>query len=398
MTHFDVAVVGAGMIGSSAALALAETGAKTALIGPPEPADKATHTGAYASHYDEGRITRVLDTDPIWADWAAKSIARYAEIEERSGIGFHTPCGAVRIAPTGAPALAAALKAVEGFELKLEEISGEELTRRCPAVRLPENFTVLWEPAPAGHVNPRRMVAALKAVSQEAGATLFAQEAVSVAADGAGVSIGLTDGGTIACDRALVAVGPHALDPRLLPVRPDLKPFGRTVVQIEVAPDDPGFAGLPSFIAAFDKDIANYGFYGVPPVAYPGGGFWIKAGNGGIGDRLEGSDTVRDWFHAGGSGEEARQIRETMLEMFPGLETARWRTEPCALVETDTDRPFIGRVPGHEAIGVAIGCCGYAAKSCIAVGRTAADMIGSENWANSAEAKPLTPIWRPRSA
>ncbi|MEJ8571102.1 NAD(P)/FAD-dependent oxidoreductase [Microbaculum marinum] len=394
MRRYEIAVVGAGMIGSSAALALAEAGMTVALIGPGEPADKSRHTGAYASHYDEGRITRVLDTDPIWADWAAKSIARYAEIEERSGIGFHTPCGAVRIAPTGAASLARARKTSERFDLELQEMSGEDLTRRCPAIRLPENFTVLWEPAPAGYVNPRRMVAALKTVARQSGAVLIEQEATSVRTTGEGVEVLTSDGEAIGCDRALVAVGPHARDARLLPLLPDLKPFGRTVVQIEVAAGDPAFHGMPSFIVAFDSDTANYGFYGVPPVPYPGGGYWIKAGTGGIGDQLDGSDTVRDWFHAGGSAEEARQIRDTMFRMFPSLADARWRTEPCALVETDTDRPLIGRVPGHEAIGIALGCCGFAAKSCIAVGKTAADMIASEDWAQSAEAGPLAPRWR----
>lgn len=394
MNQFEVAVVGAGMIGSSAALALAEAGVKTALIGPPEPADKARHTGAYASHYDEGRITRVLDPDPLWARWAADSIARYGEIEARSGIRFHTPSGSIRVAPAGTASLSAARESAEPYNLAIEEMDGAELARRCPGIRLPEGFTVLWEPGPAGHVNPRRMVAALQTVAMQAGAELFAQEARSVLATGSGAEIILADNRTIACDRILVAVGPHALDARLLPVLPDLKPFGRTVVQIEVSPDDPGFAGMPSFVVAFTRDAANYGFYGVPPVAYPGGGLWLKAGNGGIGDRLEGSDTVRDWFHAGGSAEEARQIRESMLGMFPSLAAARWRTEPCALVETDTDHPFIGRVPGSEAIGVALGCCGYAAKSCIAVGRTAADMIREDAWGTSAQAAPVTPLWR----
>ena len=106
-----------------------------------------------------------------------------------------------------------------------------------------------------------------------------------------------------------------------------------------------------------------------------------------------GSDTVRDWFHAGGSALEAAKVREKMLTMFPGLSDARWRTELCALVDTETERPFIGRVPGHEAIGIALGCNGYAAKSCIAVGRTAADMISADTWSDP-DAAALTPRWR----
>jgi sarcosine oxidase len=34
------------------------------VLGPDEPAHRAAHTGVFASHYDEGRITRVVDRDP----------------------------------------------------------------------------------------------------------------------------------------------------------------------------------------------------------------------------------------------------------------------------------------------------------------------------------------------
>ncbi len=395
MATFDVAVVGAGMIGSSAALALAEAGRRTILVGPGEPANKAATDGPLASHYDEGRITRIVDPDPLWAKWAAESIARYGAIEERSGIGFHTACGSIRAAPAGAASIERAKAAAAPYGVALEEIDGAELRRRCPAVGLGDQFTVLWEHGPAGYVNPRRMVAAIRTAATRSGVTLAPEAALSARSAGKDAEILLSGGDRISCARALVTVGPHALDPSLLPVLPDLKPVGRTVVQIEVNAGDPAFAGLPSFIVAFDADEANYSFYGVPPVAYPGGGLWLKTGNGGFGDLLEGSDTVRDWFAAGGSRAEANAIRERTLQMFPGLANARWRTEPCALVETDSERPFIGRVPGNPAIGVALGCNGYAAKSCIAVGRVAADMIVDDGWAD-ADAAALSPRWRAR--
>ena len=43
--------------------------------------------------HDEGRITRRLDSDPVWAVLASRSISRYAEIERESKIKFHTPVG-----------------------------------------------------------------------------------------------------------------------------------------------------------------------------------------------------------------------------------------------------------------------------------------------------------------
>jgi len=56
-----IAVIGRGLIGSAAARHLAKAGHAVTLIGPDEPADRKAHRGVFASHYDEGRITRALD-------------------------------------------------------------------------------------------------------------------------------------------------------------------------------------------------------------------------------------------------------------------------------------------------------------------------------------------------
>ena len=61
---YDVAVIGAGMIGSSSAKYVAmESGIKCILIGPNEP-----QMGIHAAWFDEGRITRKLDKSLIWRD------------------------------------------------------------------------------------------------------------------------------------------------------------------------------------------------------------------------------------------------------------------------------------------------------------------------------------------
>ena len=79
---FDLAIIGAGMIGSAAARHAARAH-RVALIGPVEGASDAV----MGAHYDEGRITRKTDPDPVWARLAARSIDRYAEIAAEAGPG-----------------------------------------------------------------------------------------------------------------------------------------------------------------------------------------------------------------------------------------------------------------------------------------------------------------------
>ena len=90
--HPDVAVIGAGLIGSAAAKYLSKEGANVTLIG----AEAGNRHGIHASHYDEARITRLTSPDAVWAHLAHASQQRYASIEEESGIQFHSGCGHLR--------------------------------------------------------------------------------------------------------------------------------------------------------------------------------------------------------------------------------------------------------------------------------------------------------------
>ncbi len=59
--EFDVAIVGAGMIGSSCAKYVSQDVENCLLVGP-----KFHQEGIYGAWHDEGRITRKLDKNPIW--------------------------------------------------------------------------------------------------------------------------------------------------------------------------------------------------------------------------------------------------------------------------------------------------------------------------------------------
>ena len=102
MADVSVAVIGRGLIGSAAARHLAEAGVTTALVGPDEPVDRRASSGPFSSHADEGRITRIAGRTALWSEVAARSIARYSDIETRSGIPFHTSCGLVSVFATAA--------------------------------------------------------------------------------------------------------------------------------------------------------------------------------------------------------------------------------------------------------------------------------------------------------
>ncbi|NEP20023.1 MAG: FAD-binding oxidoreductase, partial [Leptolyngbya sp. SIO4C1] len=90
---YDYIVLGRGLIGAAAARHLSKAGYLTALVGPDEPQDRQQHQGVFASHYDEGRITRILDPHLHWAQLAQRSIACYRSLEAQTSITFYQEVG-----------------------------------------------------------------------------------------------------------------------------------------------------------------------------------------------------------------------------------------------------------------------------------------------------------------
>ena len=128
---FDYLVIGKGMLGAAAARYLSSWSDKVALVGPSEPTHWETHQGVFSSHYDSGRITRVLDKNYVWGMMAQRSIAAYGEIEQRSGIQFHYATGGVVV---GQPDYVEA-NAIVGKQL------GADFSR-MPANQLPRNMCI----------------------------------------------------------------------------------------------------------------------------------------------------------------------------------------------------------------------------------------------------------------
>ncbi len=168
-----IAVVGRGLIGAAAARHLALMGHDVVLIGPDEPAEKSSHQGVFASHYDEGRITRSLDPDGFWADVSRASIERYAEIESASGVRFFTGCGALMAGARGSDWLARVGEVRESRRIASRQMRSAELRAAFSYLLLPDDSEAFYEPKDAGHVNPRRLVQAQGIAFTRAGGRIF---------------------------------------------------------------------------------------------------------------------------------------------------------------------------------------------------------------------------------
>ncbi len=375
---YDVAVVGRGLIGSAAARHLAESGMQVVVIGPDEPADRRLSLGPFCSHPDEGRITRVAGRTPIWSQMAARSIQRYADISERSGIDFHHACGLVSSSPI-------ADKWIENSEIAGGNalLVDQQWVFDQTGISLNNDHPVLYEGAPAGYINPRRLIKAQNKLAEVAGAMVVKEAASSLRHTNSGHSVaGMW--GSVTAQRVLVTTG--AFGSELLNCSLDLRRMPRTTVTAEM----PFNEEIPSLICVDPPDERLDEIYWVPPVRYRDGRVALK-----IGGSLRNSSPVpqaalTEWFNGDGDPTETEALKNSLISLLPGVQIDSWAQKPCVVTNTATEHPYIGWV--EEGVAVAIGGCGSAAKSSDELGRLASTLFMPGGWDDSLPASAFEPI------
>ncbi|THK34495.1 FAD-binding oxidoreductase [Ensifer sp. MPMI2T] len=372
---FDFVVVGKGMMGAAAARHLAAAGASVALIGPDEPVDWANHGGVFASHYDNARITRTIDEDPVWARLARRSIDRYPEIAGESGIDFYAEVGCLIAAP--APGgefdyLDKVGRARDRLGVEAPLISGADLVQRFPWFRFPKGYGGIHEARGAGHINPRALVRAQALLAERSGARVIRSEVISVDERSDHVAVATADGQTVRAGRVLVAAGGFSLSNALLPRPIDLVVKARTVLFAEVGVEDlDRFKGMPSLIGAAPEQ--ERGYYLLPPVAYADGKHYIKIGGDPTDWMLASEPAVREWFRAGGNKAAADHMHGLLTEVMPGFEPVSTHFAPCVTSFTRHGYPYIGFA--SDRLAVVTGGNGQAAKSSDEIGRLGAVLV-----------------------
>lgn len=398
MTAFDVAVVGLGLMGSAALRALSEdAGLRAVGVGPAEPEDWARHDGAFASHYDHGRITRVTDPHHTWAVLAQRSIKAYPAIAERGGIAFHHPVGHLRLGLAPDDAVIAASE-LSGQELgaPLERLEGAALAERFPYLRFPAGAVGLYELGGAGWVNPRALVAAQLAAAQAQGAAVLRDEVRAIRRAGGDFELDTRGGRTIAVARVLVSA--HGYSGELL--RPliggalAIENRAQTVVYAELRPEQgAALAGMPSLIWPLKGHPVLPSVYTTSPARYADGRWYLKIGGPLHAHKtLDTPEAILGWFRGPGNPDEIAGLRETLQAIMPGLDIIGWGHKVCMTSYTSHGLPFIDRL--DDGLFVCAGGCGAAAKSSDAIGRLGAELARHGEWRDDLPADGFRAVLR----
>ena len=398
MQEFEFVVVGNGLMGSAAGRYLSQWSNSVAIVGPGEPANQHTHSDVFSSHYDQGRLTHEVSRDPIWTVIAQQAVAAYPSLEEQSGIRFHGPVGRVlanrHTAAEQAELLAwmAHVQETLGVQHRYYAPGDRAWQARFPFLAFPADYALYYEPAPAGYVNPRSMLAAQNAVARQHGAQVIDELVTEVDSGAEGVYIQTVEGRQLRAQKVLVACGAftnfHHLLPQPLPLILKTEAMIWATVSVETAARLHAMPGVGYNID--DPDIDD--IYMAPPLLYPDGTHKIKLGCNTKGELWPRTlAEVQAWFQSGASDADMPAMAAALQTVLPDVEFQQITSHRCIVTYTPSGYPTIDRAPGdgHGRLFVATGGNGSGAGGSDALGKTAAGFMFDGRWPDALPRQPF---------
>ncbi|PGF15582.1 sarcosine oxidase [Natrinema sp. CBA1119] len=346
----EVAVVGAGAIGATAAYDLACEGAAVTLYDRGGVASEATGRAAGIC-YD-------AFADGLDAEIAGDAIERFRAFSSDDTFSF-VECPYVWLAREGdgqrADAIRDQVRRMQDNDIVALEMGGDALAERFPALRT-DDVDVAGIAGGAGYVDPTAYTACLAAAATGAGATLETETAVDVRTDPARVV--RPDGEVHEVDAVLVAAGARTkglLADAGIPLA--VKPYR---VQALVA----------------TADLAE-------PMCYDAtGGFYLRPHSAGLlaGDGTEDREADPDAYEREADSTFTDDLLERVSHRVPGIADGDHGLERAwaGLCTATPDRdPLVGRV--RDGLYVATGFQGHGFMRAPAIGeRLAAEILGGD--------------------
>lgn len=293
--RYDVVVIGGGMIGSAAGKYLSRLpGWRVAVIGATvdvedcflkktesaESLSGVTRLPVYSSHFDEGRVQRIIGADPTWTRLNIASALAYSELENISGIKFHHPVGCLYASTYDYDTYLDNLHVnAEGFG-RVAEIE-DPMNSQRPQYRhfsFPAGCKACYEDAPSGYINPLKLIQAQLSECRRLDSTVINDLVTDITFEQDSYKIITFGGECIAASRVLLTPGAFANCYNLIPQKLDIIIKGETVLLARVTLEEAQrLSDLPSLLYEIETNEIE-GVYLIRPLLYPDGNWYLKLG------------------------------------------------------------------------------------------------------------------------
>ena len=138
--HYDVAIIGAGAMGSAAAYHLSKTGKKILVLDQFEP----PHT--YGSSHGQSRIIReAYFESPLYVPLVQQAYVLWQELEQASGKQLFLKTGGLMLGHKDSKVFSGAEHSAIKWNVWYEVIGSKEISKRFPAFRPDYNTVALYE-------------------------------------------------------------------------------------------------------------------------------------------------------------------------------------------------------------------------------------------------------------
>lgn len=361
---FDVAVIGAGLLGAAAAWRLSKRGYSVLTLEKSSPAHR------WGSSHGSARIIRYAYFNERYTRMARDSRFLWEQLEQDSGQTLITPTTCLDFGPTaGVSELHAVLK---NLGVPSQVLPHQNIQENYPGIAA--DTPVLYQPT-AGVLDAETATGTMLEAAQSNGATLKLGWTVeAVERTGQGFTITSEDGQQISAQQVVVAAG--AWFPLLLEKLPLTPAFRSALPKLTVWREeafhfpyrDQDFAQYwPSTIHRnYDQQI--YSLPGGRDANYQGQKISCFLGGTIINSAQEQSGQIR------------QSSRRTMIDYvrtyFPGLVPEPYAETTCLFTSTPSEDFVIDQ---EEGLTVVSACSGHGAKTAPMTGEYVAQLVSGQN-------------------
>lgn len=356
MRHYDVIVIGAGGVGSSAAWHLARRGARVLALDQFKPGHDR------GSSHGETRIIRQAYFEHAdYVPLLCRAYELWHELEAQIDSCLLEQVGLLEVGPPEGVVVPGVLRAAQEHGLEVEQLSAGEVAERFPAFRVPAGMTAVFEKA-AGYLRVESCVLAHLAAAKAARAECRFETVVhgwNAVAGGVRVT---TSAGTFSADRLVVTAGPWA--PRWLA---DLG-VGLQVLRKHAywfASSSPAVrqdVGCPTFLFELPQGV----FYGFPQ--RDALGVKVAEHDGGVPVADPSGDARQP------DVEDERRVDEFLRQCLVGVGPPVIHRSVCFYTMSPDAHFIVDRHPQHENVVFAAGLSGHGFKFTSVLGEVLAEL------------------------
>ena len=356
-THYDVAIIGLGTMGSFTAVELAKRG--LSVVG----FDRFTPPHGQGSHSGGTRIYRVAYPEGTgYVQLAQRAGELWDAAAEQLGARLLHRTGMLYMGMPGEPFLRSIEESASTNQLRIEALTAAEIHRRYPAFEIPEDHAGIFD-VQAGWLDVDAAIGSALGYAQSHGVEcVFDQRVLGWEATGGDVRVQL-EGGAITAARLVITAGAWAgnllrslqlplrlkrkvlawFDPLLDPLRPEL------------------FDALPVF--SFAENFL-YGFPNLPGVG-------VKMAEHEGGSYLPDADSPV----APPGAADLDPIAAIAAKYMPGLGGRLRRAVTCLYTMTPDDDFIVDRHPEFRQVVFAAGFSGHGFKFAPLIALALADLV-----------------------